>query len=132
MSENINLPWILVNIDMLLNNNQMLRKMLEIFDQIGATPIEKTITQNSFIVIKKSNNIIHNLCSIFFRSTANIPKIQVIFRFLKNNYNRLVEIKSLQGFPNENEILIINYLKKCIPFSKSIKIVRNYKKNIWI
>ena len=124
MSENINLPWILVNIDMLLNNNQMLRKMLEIFDQIGATPIEKTITQNSFIVIKKSNNIIHNLCSIFFRSTANIPKIQVIFRFLKNNYNRLVEIKSLQGFPNENEILIINYLKKCIPFSKSIKIVR--------
>ena len=124
MSENINLPWILVNIDMLLNNNQMLRKMLEIFDQIGATPIEKTITQNSFIVIKKSTNIIHNLCSIFFRSTANIPKIQVIFRFLKNNYNRLVEIKSLQGFPNENEILIINYLKKCIPFSKSIKIVR--------
>ena len=124
MSENINLPWILVNIDMLLNNNQMLRKMLEIFDQIGTTPIEKTITQNSFIVIKKSTNIIHNLCSIFFRSTANIPKIQVIFRFLKNNYNRLVEIKSLQGFPNENEILIINYLKKCIPFSKSIKIVR--------
>ena len=124
MSENNNLPWILVNIDMLLSDKQMLRKMLEIFEQIGATPIENTITQNSFIVIKKSTNFIHNLCSIFFRSTSNVPKIQVIFRFLKNQYNRLVEIKSLQGFPSDTENLILNYLKKCIPFSKSIKIVR--------
>ena len=124
MSENTNLPWILVNIDMLLNDKQMLRKMLLIFDELGATPIETTITQNSFIVIKKSTNIIHNLCSIFFRSTANVPKIQVIFRFMKNQYNRLVEIKTLQGFPSETENLILNYLKKCIPFSKSIKIVR--------
>ena len=124
MSENTNLPWILVNIDMLLNDKQMLRKMLLIFDELGATPIENTITQNSFIVIKKSTNIIHNLCSIFFRSTANVPKIQVIFRFMKNQYNRLVEIKTLQVFPSETENLILNYLKKCIPFSKSIKIVR--------
>ena len=124
MSEDTNLPWILVNIDMLLNDKQMLRKMLLIFDELGATPIENTITQNSFIVIKKSTNIIHNLCSIFFRSTANVPKIQVIFRFMKNQYNRLVEIKTLQGFPSETENLILNYLKKCIPFSKSIKIVR--------
>ena len=124
MTENTNLPWILVNIDMLLNDKQMLRKMLLIFDELGATPIENTITQNSFIVIKKSTNIIHNLCSIFFRSTANVPKIQVIFRFMKNQYNRLVEIKTLQGFPSETENLILNYLKKCIPFSKSIKIVR--------
>jgi len=124
MSENTDLPWILVNIDMLLNDKQMLRKMLLIFDELGATPIENTITQNSFIVIKKSTNIIHNLCSIFFRSTANVPKIQVIFRFMKNQYNRLVEIKTLQGFPSETENLILNYLKKCIPFSKSIKIVR--------
>ena len=124
MSENTNLPWILVNIDMLLNDKQMLRKMLLIFDELGATPIENTITQNSFIVIKKSTNIIHNLCSIFFRSTVNVPKIQVIFRFMKNQYNRLVEIKTLQGFPSETENLILNYLKKCIPFSKNIKIVR--------
>ena len=124
MSENNNLPWILVNIDMLLNDKQMLNKMLEIFEQIGASSIENTITQNSFIVLKKSTNIIHNLCSIFFRSTANVPKIQVVFRFLKNHYNRLVEIKSLQGFPSDAEYLIINYLKKCIPYSKSIKIVR--------
>ena len=124
MSENNNLPWILASIDMLLNDKQMLEKMLEIFTQIGATPIDNTKTQNSFIVIKKSTSIIHNICSIFFRSTANIPKIQVIFRFMQNKYNRLVEIKSLQGFVSENETLIINYLKKCIPFSKSIKIIR--------
>ena len=124
MSENNNLPWILVHIDMLLNDKQMLRKMLEIFEEMGASPIENTISQNSFIVIKKSTNIIHNLCSIFFRSTVNVPKIQVVFRFLQNHYNRLVEIKTLQGFPAETENLIINYLKKCIPFSKSIRIVR--------
>ena len=124
MSENNNLPWILASIDMLLNDKQMLEKMLEIFTQIGATPIDNTKTQNSFIVIKKSTSIIHNICSIFFRSTANIPKIQVIFRFMQNKYNRFVEIKSLQGFVSENETLIINYLKKCIPFSKSIKIIR--------
>ena len=83
MSENINLPWILVNIDMLLNNNQMLRKMLEIFDQIGTTPIEKTITQNSFIVIKKSTNIIHNLCSIFFPFNSEYTKNSSHFSFFE-------------------------------------------------
>ena len=31
MSESNNLPWILVNIDMLLSDKQMLKKMLEIF-----------------------------------------------------------------------------------------------------
>ena len=124
MSESNNLPWILINIDMLLNDKQMLKKMLSIFEQIGATLIENTLTQNSFMVIKKSTNLIHNLCSIFFRNSVNEPKIQVVFRFLKNHYNRLVEIKSLQGFPSDDENLIINYLKKCIPYCKSIKIVR--------
>ena len=121
--ENNNLPWILVNIDMTYSNKQMLQKMIEAFRQIGTSVIDNTITQNSFIVIKKNNNIIQNLCSIFFRPSNN-PKIQVILRFLENQYNRLVEIKSLQGYHLENESLIINYLKKCIPFSKSIKIIR--------
>ena len=121
--ENNNLPWILVNIDMTYSNKQMLQKMIEAFQQAGTSVIDNTITQNSFIVIKKNNNIIQNLCSIFFRPSSN-PKIQVILRFLENQYNRLVEIKSLQGYHLENESLIINYLKKCIPFSKSIKIIR--------
>ena len=56
MSESNNLPWILINIDMLLNDKQMLKKMLSIFEQIGATLIENTLTQNSFMVIKKSTN----------------------------------------------------------------------------
>ena len=123
MTENNNLPWILVNIDMTYSNKQMLQKMIEAFQQVGTSVIENTITQNSFIVIKKNTNIIQNICSIFFRPSST-PKIQVILRFLKNQYNRLVEIKSLQGYHLENETLIINYLKKCIPFSKSIKIIR--------
>ena len=53
MSENNNLPWILANIDMTFNDNQMLQKMIEVFGQVGASVIENTITQNSFIVIKK-------------------------------------------------------------------------------
>ena len=124
MSETNNLPWILINIDMTYSDKQMLQKMIEIFQSVGASVIENTITQNSFIVIKKSTNIIHNICSIFFRSNSSTPKIQVIFRFLENQYNRLVEIKCLQGYHLDSESLIINYLKKCIPFSKSIKIVR--------
>ena len=92
MSENSNLPWILANIDMTFNDNQMLQKMIEVFGQVGASVIENTITQNSFIVIKKNTNFIQSICSIFFRSRKNTPKIQVIFRFLENQYNRLVEI----------------------------------------
>ena len=84
--------------------------------------VYNTITENSFIVIKRNTNIIQNICSIFFRSSSKTPKIQVTFRFLKNQYNRLVEIKSLQGYHNETESLIINFLKKCIPDVKSIKI----------
>ena len=121
---NNNLPWILTNIDMTYNNKQMIEKMMEAFRQVGTSVIENTITQNSFIVIKKNTNFIQNICSIFFRNSSSIPKIQVIFRFVENQYNRLVEIKSLQGYHLENETLIINYLKKCIPFSKSIKIIR--------
>ena len=124
MTENNTLPWILINIDMTYSDKQMLKKMIDIFQQSGASVIENTISENSFIVIKKNTNFIKNICSIFFNSSSSIPKIQVIVRFLENQYNRLVEIKSLRGYHIENETLIINYLKKCIPFSKSIKIIR--------
>ena len=124
MTENNILPWILINIDMTYNDKQMLQKMIEIFQQVGASVIENTISQNSFIVIKKNTNFIKNICSIFFNSSSSIPKIQVIFRFMENQYNSLVEIKSLQGYHIENETLIINYLKKCIPYAKSLKIIR--------
>ena len=124
MTENNILPWILINIDMTYNDKQMLQKMIEIFQQVGASVIENTISQNSFIVIKKKTNFIKNICSIFFSSSSSNPKIQVILRFVENQYNRLVEIKSLQGYHIENETLIINYLKKCIPYAKNLKIIR--------
>ncbi len=124
MNENNNLPYILAYIEMTFNNQQMLRRMIEIFEQVGASVIQNTITENSFIVIKRNTSFIKNICSIFFRSSSKTPKVQVTFRFLKNQYNRLVEIKSLQGYHNEAETLIINFLKKCIPDVKSIKIVR--------
>ena len=126
MSENQQ-PWILVNIDMTLNDNQMLKKMIEIFSLIGGSVIENTKTKNSFIIIKKNSGIIQNICNIF-RPTTEIPKIQVIIKFIKNQYNRLIEIQSLQGNPLENESIIINYLKRCIPFSKNIKIIRSCSK----
>ena len=117
-----NNPWIRVYIDMTLNDQQMLQKMIEIFQQIGTSVLQKTKTQNSFIVIKKNSGFIQNICSILFCSYSNTPKIQVSIYFIKNQYNRLVEIKSLKGYHNENEALIINYLKKIIPYAKSIRI----------
>jgi hypothetical protein len=38
-------------------------------------------------------------------------------------------MQSLQGFQIENETLIINYLKKCIPIIKKIKILDSSKGN---
>jgi len=111
-------PWILVNIDMAFNDKQMLQKMMENFEQIGTSVIE--CTQNSFIVIK-NNNFIQNICSFFFCS--NNPKIQIIIHFMKNQYNRNVELKSLQGLQIKSEALIIDYFKKLIPIIKNIKIL---------
>ena len=126
MSNIDNLPWIIFYIDMTLNDKQMLYKMMEIFEQMNAPVIEST--QNSFIVIK-NNNLIQNIFSFFFCSNKNNPKIKVIIHFIKNQYNRIVEMQSLQGFQIENETLIINYLKKCIPIIKKIKILDSSKGN---
>ena len=120
MSKIENLPWILVSIEMTLNNKQMFHKMMEIIEQMGTSVIEST--QNSFTVIK-NNSFIQNVCSLFFRSTKTNSKIKVIIHFIKNQYNRIVEIKSLQGLEIESESLIINYFKKCIPIIKNINII---------
>ena len=123
MTQN-NLPWIQVYIDMTLNDHQMLQKMIELIQQVGTSLVKNTKTNNSFIVIKKNTSFIQSICSILFRSNLNIPKVQVTFRFKKNQYNRLVEIKALQGYHNESETLIITFLKKIIPYAKSIKIFK--------
>ena len=126
MSENTtnNLPWIFVNIDMTLNDQQMKKKLMEIFQLIGGYPIEETVTINSFTIIKKDTNFIKNFCSILFNKNTTLPKIRVSIRFQENKYDRLVEIKTIEGYHLQSETAIISYLKKCIPFSKSIKIVR--------
>ena len=126
MTENTNnnLPWIFVNIDMTLNDQQMKKKLMEIFQLIGGYPIEETITINSFTIIKKDSNFIKNFCSILFNKNPSNPKIRVTIRFHENKYDRLVEIKTIEGYHLQSETAIISYLKKCIPFSKSIKIVR--------
>ena len=60
---------------MTYNDKQMIKKMIEIFQQVGTSVIESTISQNSFIVIKKNTNFIKNICSIFFNKSSSIPKI---------------------------------------------------------
>ena len=85
MSENSNLPWIQTYIDMTLNDHQMLQKMIYIFQQIGASVIEKTITQNSFIVIKKNTSFIQNICSIFFWFKNKYSKNPSSFSFFRKS-----------------------------------------------
>ena len=84
-----------------LTVDKMLQKMIEIFQLMGTSVLQKTKTQNSFIVTKKNLGFIQNICNILFCSYSNTPKIQVSIYFIKNQYNRLVEIKSLKGYHNE-------------------------------
>ena len=126
MAENTinNLPWIFVNIDMTLNDQQMKKKLMDIFQLMGGYPIEDSISINSFTIIKKDTNFIKNFCSILFNKNPSNPKIRVSIRFQENKYDRLVEIRTIEGYHLQSEATITSYLKKCIPFSKSIKIVR--------
>ena len=121
---NSNLPWILINIEMSLNDTEMKLKMMEIIKLMGMTIIEDSIKDNSFKFVKRQKNIIKNLCSTIFSKKGEASEFQVTIQFLKDKYNRLVEIRSLKGNNYINETTIISYIKKFVKISKSMKIVR--------
>ena len=123
-NSNNNLPWILINIEMSLNDTEMKLKMMEVIKLMGMNIIDGTIKDNSFQFIKRQKNLIKNICSTIFNKKGENSEFQITIQFLKDKYNRLVEIKSLKGNNYINETTIINYLRKLIKLSKSMKIVR--------
>ena len=121
---NSNLPWILINIEMTLNDTEMKLKMMELVKLMGMTIIDGSIKDNSFQFAKRQKNIIKNFCSTMFNRKGDSSEFQIVIQFLKDKYNRLVEIRSLKGNNYVNELTICNYIKKCVKLSKSMKIER--------
>ena len=121
---NSNLPWILINIEMSLNDTEMKLKMMETIKLMGMSIIDGSIKDNSFQFVKRQKNLIKNFCSTIFNKKGEASEFQVTIQFLKDKYNRLVEIKSLKGNNYINETTIISYLRKFVKMSKSMKIIR--------
>ena len=121
---NKNLPWILITIEMTLNDVEMKLKMMELVKLMGMTILDGSIKDNSFQFAKRPKNIIKNFCSTMFNKKTETSEFQVVIQFLKDKYNRLVEIRSLKGNNYINELTICTYIKKCIKYSKFMKIER--------
>ena len=119
-----NLPWILINIEMTFSDTEMKLKMMEFVKLMGMTIIDGSIKDNSFQFAKRQKNIIKNFCSSMFNRKGEASEFQVVIQFIKDKYNRLVEIRSLKGNNYNNEFTICSYIKKCITCSKSMKIER--------
>ena len=109
---------------MSLNDTEMKLKMMEIIKLMGMSIIDGSIKDNSFQFIKRQKNLIKNFCSTIFNKKAEPSEFQVTIQFLKDKYNRLVEIKSLKGNNYINETTIISYIKKFVKLSKSMKLIR--------
>ena len=110
MKNSNNLPWILINIEMSLNDTEMKLKMMEMIKIMGMSIIDGSIKDNSFQFIKRQKNLIKNFCSTIFNKKGESSEFQVNIQFLKDKYNRLVEIKSLKGNNYVNETTITEIL----------------------
>jgi hypothetical protein len=119
-----NLPWILINIEMTFSDTEMKLKMMEFVKIMGMTIIDGSIKDNSFQFAKRQKNIIKNFCSTMFNRKGEASEFQVVIQFIKDKYNRLVEIRSLKGNNYINEFTICSYIKKCVSCSKAMKIER--------
>ena len=121
---NTNFPWILISIEMTLSDIEMKLKMMELVKLMGMSIIDGSIKDNSFQFSKRQKNLIKNFCSTMFNKKGESSEFQIVIQFVKDKYNRLVEIRSLKGNNYINEFTICTYIKKCISFSKSMKIER--------
>ena len=122
--QNTNLPWILISIEMTLSDIEMKLKLMELVKLMGMSVIDGSIKDNSFQFSKRQKNVIKNFCSNMFNRKGESSEFQIVIQFIKDKYNRLVEIRSLKGNNYINELTICTYIKKCILFSKSMKIER--------
>ena len=123
MTEDVILPFVLVNIDATLSDEQLRDKLKEVMLSLG-THISGEPSQNSFCVVKKEKNVFKNFCQAFWNNKNELTTIQITIKFLENRYDRLVELKEITGSQIDGENLILNFLKKFTKISKDIKIIR--------
>ena len=123
MTEEVILPFVLVNIDATLSDEQLRDKLKEVMLSLG-THITGEPTKNSFCVVKKEKNVLKNFCQAFWNNKNELTTIQITIKFLENRYDRLVELKEITGSQIDGENLILNFLKKFTKISKDIKIIR--------
>ena len=123
MTDEVILPFILVNIDITLSDEQLRDKLKEVMLSLGAN-ITGEQTKNSFSIVKKEKNVLKNICQLFWNNKNNLTTIQITIKFLENRYDRLVELKEISGNQIDGENLIINFLKRFIKISKDIKIIK--------
>ena len=120
---NTNLPYVSLNIEMPLNDSEMKLKMMEIVKSMGMEIVEDSINDNSFKFSKQQKNEIKDSSLSLVNNITEDEELQVSFQFLKDNNNRLVDIKSLNGNTYNNEATIISFIRKCVPICKEIKIL---------
>ena len=123
MKEEVILPFILVNIDITLSDEQLRDKIKEVMLSLGTNMIGEQ-TKSSFCVAKKEKNVLKNICQALWNNKNNYTTIQLTIQFLENRYDRLLELKEISGSKIEGENLIVNFLKKFITISKNIKIIK--------
>ena len=123
MTEEVVLPFVLVNIDATLSDEQLRDKLKEVMLSLG-THITGEPSKNSFCVVKKEKNVFKNFCQAFWNNKNELTTIQITIKFLENRYDRLVELKEITGSQIDGENLILNFLKKFTKISKDIKIIR--------
>ena len=59
---------------------------------------DNNIKDNLFHFSKRQKNFLKSFCSTMFNRKEESSKFQVAFQFLKDKYNRLVEICTLKGY----------------------------------
>ena len=123
MKKEVILPFILVNIDITLNDEQLKDKLKDIILSLGTNMIGDQ-TKNSFSVVKKEKNLLKNICQFLWNNKNTYTTIQITIKFLENRYDRLIELKEITGSQIDGENLIVNFLKKFIKISKDIKIIK--------
>ena len=119
----LNLPYILINIDVTLNYSQLKQQLIDEMLALDTT-LGTSKSENMFTVTKKEKNLIKSLCQIFYHNKNELTTVQCIIKNSLNRYDRLVELKLLSGEPYAGERLIETFIKKLVKISKKIKILK--------
>lgn len=125
MSEH-SLPWLLLDVEVTLSNTQLKEQIISILQSQNCVLFPTDLsTSNLLTFVKKERNILKQVCGTLFGKKVQNIKISILMQFTENKYSRLMECRLLEGNIYDGESLIINFVKKCIHFSKNIRVVKH-------